>query len=100
MRRNRSLLAGELVSLPGLRGRPVYDRTGLRVGSLVDLVVTADTADPHPAVQGAMIRRRGKLCFVPEAAIVGIRSWDLYLCTVELTPRPLSDQLIPLADPQ
>ncbi|HET6986955.1 MAG TPA: PRC-barrel domain-containing protein [Kribbella sp.] len=91
-------VAGELVSMAGLRGRSVYDRTGLRVGRLVDLVVQLDTEDRHPPIQGAVVRARGRLRYVPEAAIVGIRHWNLYLGTVGVTPRtvPVNDHLVRL----
>lgn len=94
-----SQVAGELVSIAGLRGRSVYDRKGLRVGRLIDLVVRLDTEDEHPAIQGALVRAGRKLIYVPEPGIVGIRHWHLYLGTVGLTPRtiPTDDHLVRLA---
>ena len=90
---------GELVSMAGIRGRAVYDRTGRRVGRLADLVVRLDTEDRHPAIQGALVRAGRKLIYVPEPGIVGIRHWHLYLSTVGLTPRtvPADDHLVRLA---
>ncbi len=94
-----SPVAGELVSIAGLRGRSVYDRTGLRVGRLADLVVRLDTEDSHPAIEGALVRAGRKLIYVPEPGIVGIRHWHLYLGTVGLTPRtvPADEHLVRLA---
>jgi hypothetical protein len=82
-------IAGELVSIAGLRGRFVFDRTGQYVGRLADLVVRLDTEDPHPPIHGALVRAGAKLHYIPEAAIAGIRYWNLFLCTVGLTPRPI-----------
>ena len=90
-------IAGELISSAGLRGCSVYDRTGLRVGRLVDLLVSPDTTDPRPPIQGALVRAKGRLFYLPEAAIAGIRDWTLYLCTVGLTLRPLAADLVPLS---
>ena len=92
-------IAGDLVSMSGLRGRFVFDRTGRHVGRLADLVVHRDNDDPHPPISGALVRAGIKLHYIPEAAIVGIRHWNLYLCTVGLTPRtiPTDDQLVKLA---
>jgi len=94
-----SRIAGELVSIAGLRGRFVFDRTGRHVGRLADLVVRLDTVDAHPPIHGALIRAGAKLHYIPETAIVGIRDWNLYLCTVGLTPRtiPANDHLVRLA---
>jgi hypothetical protein len=94
-----SRIAGELVSIAGLRGRFVFDRTGRHVGRLADLVVRLDTEDAHPPIHGALIRAGTKLHYIPEAAIVGIRDWNLYLCTVGLAPRtiPANDHLVRLA---
>ena len=90
-------IAGELISITGLRGRSVYDRTGVRVGRLVDLLVSPDTTDARPLIQGALVRAKGRLFYLPEAAIAGIRDWTLYLCIVGLTLRPLAADLVPLS---
>jgi hypothetical protein len=84
-----SRIAGELVVHRGLRGRFVFDRTGRHVGRLADLVVRLDTVDAHPPIHGALVRAGAKLHYIPETAIVGIRDWNLYLCTVGLTPRTI-----------
>lgn len=91
-------IAGELVSVAGLRGRSVFDRTGRHVGRLADLVVHVGTEDPHPPIRGALVRAGAKLHYVPDTAIVGIRDWNLFLCTVGLTSRsiPTGDHLVTL----
>lgn len=96
----RLRIAGDLVSIAGLRGRVVFDRTGRHVGRLADLVVRLDTEDPHPPVQGALVRAGAKLHYVPDAAIAGIRDWNLFLCTVGLTSRsvPANDHLVRLGE--
>jgi len=92
-------IAGELVSFAGLRGRSVVDRTGRHVGRLTDLVIRLDTEDSHPLVHGALVRVGTKLHYIPEAAIVGVRDRNLFLCTVGLTPRtiPADEHLVRLA---
>jgi sporulation protein YlmC with PRC-barrel domain len=89
-------VAGELVSIAGLRGRSVYDRTGLRVGRLVALVVRLDTEDAHPLINGALVRAEGRLVYIAEAGIVGVHRWEMYLCTVGLDRREQAGQQIDL----
>ncbi|WP_166678152.1 hypothetical protein [Kribbella kalugense] len=92
-------IAGDLVSIAGLRGRCVFDRTGRHVGRLADLVVRLDIQDPHPPIQGALVRAGSKLHYIPETAIAGIRDWNLFLCTVGLASRtiPANDLFVRLA---
>ncbi len=71
-------IAGDLVSIAGLRGRFVFDRTGRHVGRFADLVVRLDTEAPHPPIHGALVRAGAKLHYIPEAAIAGIRYWNLF----------------------
>jgi hypothetical protein len=46
----RQALAGELLSLANLLGRPVVDPAGARVGRVSDIVVRWDTGTAHPPV--------------------------------------------------
>jgi len=64
--------AGELLSVAGAVGSPVYDAAGKRVGALHDLVVSWDTGEPHPPLAGVVVRARRSRGFVPAGAIAAL----------------------------
>lgn len=64
----RVAVAGELFSVAGAVGSPVFDRSGERVGVLHDLVVRW-AGETHPPLYGAVVRARRGRTFVPAAAI-------------------------------
>jgi sporulation protein YlmC with PRC-barrel domain len=61
-----------LLSVAGAVGSPVYDGFGTCVGTLDDVVVRWDPAEPHPPLAGAIVRVRRRRSFVPHAAIAGL----------------------------
>jgi hypothetical protein len=52
----RGTIADQVISLAHLRGRPVRDDTGARVGRVRDVVVCWDAGVAHPAVVGVVVR--------------------------------------------
>ena len=71
-RRRRVIVDGELISVAGAVGSPVYDGSGKRVGLLDDIVVRWDSGDPHPPLSGAVVRVGHKQMFVSEAALASL----------------------------
>ena len=71
-RRHVVAVAGELISVAGVVGSPVYDEAERRVGSLHDLVVRWDSGESHPLLCGAVVSARLKHTFVPAAAIAAL----------------------------
>jgi magnesium transporter len=65
-------VVAELLSVAGAVGSPVYDGSGKRVGTLDDIVVRWDPAEPHPPLAGAIVRVRHRHSFVPRDAIADL----------------------------
>ena len=91
-KRRRSVdIDGELLSVAGVVGSPVYDPTGRRVGSLDDLVVRWDSGESHPPLWGAVVRSRFKRALVPASAIAILAS-DHVRLTEDSERRPVERQ--------
>jgi hypothetical protein len=52
----RQAVAGQLLSLANLMGRPVVDPSGTRVGRVNDVIVRWESVTPHPPVTGIVVR--------------------------------------------
>ena len=98
-RRRKIAVAGELISVAGVVGSPVYDDAGRRVGSLHDLVVRWDSGESHPSLWGVVLRSRFRHAFVPASAIAALEPDSLRL-TGDFEPRPVERQpgLVALAN--
>jgi sporulation protein YlmC with PRC-barrel domain len=68
---------GELISVAGLVGSPVYDGSGERVGTLDDLV--ARLGEPHPPVLAAVVRVGRSRTLMPVAAFASVLPDGLHL---------------------
>jgi CBS domain-containing protein len=84
-------LAGTLVSVAGLVGRPVRDAQGKPVGRLVDVVVRAE-AD-HPPVAGFVVRIGERRCWLHADAVSGVEQGHLTIVNAhfdltDVTRRP------------
>lgn len=98
-RRRKVAVAGELISVAGVVGSPVYDEAGRRIGSLHDLVVCWNSGEPHPLLWGAVVSARLKHTLVPAAAIAALES-DCVRLGGRLEPRAVERQpgLVALAN--
>ena len=77
--RHRLAIADELVSVAGVVGSPVYDGAGARVGTLDDLLLRSDAADPHPAICGVVIRAGRRRTFVADTGVERVLRNALHL---------------------
>lgn len=87
-RRRKVAVEGNLLSVAGLVGSPVYDVDGRSVGALHDLVVRWDSGDPHPPLWGAVLRSRFRHAFVPASAIAALAPASVRL-TADFEPGPV-----------
>jgi sporulation protein YlmC with PRC-barrel domain len=79
-RQRRSVaVEGELLSVAGVVGAPVYGASGDRLASLEDLVISSDSGGPHPPLVGAVIRTHRKRAFLPASAIADLKADRLRL---------------------
>ena len=88
----------ELLSVAGAVGSPVYDGSGLRVGTLDDLVVRWDPGEPHPPVHAAVVRVHRSRTLMPAAAFASLLPDALRLTgPLEDHPLELESGLVALA---
>jgi sporulation protein YlmC with PRC-barrel domain len=87
-RRRTVAVAGELISVAGIVGSPVYDEAGRRVGSLHDLVIRWDAGEPRPPLWGVVLRSRFRQAFVPASALAALMP-DSVRLTKDFEPRPV-----------
>jgi sporulation protein YlmC with PRC-barrel domain len=69
----------DLISVAGLVGSHVYDDAWALVGRVDDLVVHRDPSEPHPPLEGAVVRALHGRTFVRVAEIAELRADELVL---------------------
>src|SRR5581483_11566619 len=77
-------VAGGLVSLAGLAGRPARNPAGTEVGRVVDVVARWD-GDAYPPVTGLVVRIGRRRVFVPAGEVAAIERTGVRLATSRLS---------------
>ena len=77
-------VAGGLVSVAGLAGRPVRNPAGAEVGRILDVVARWD-GDPYPPVTGLVVRVGRRRAFVPAEQVAAIARGEVGLATSRLS---------------
>ena len=60
-------VAGRVISLAGVLGRPVRNAAGTQIGRVSDIIVRRDVGGKYPPVTGVLVRVRSAFAIVQEA---------------------------------
>jgi sporulation protein YlmC with PRC-barrel domain len=86
------MIAGEVISLAHLLGRPVVDPDGNRVGRVNDIAVHWDAGTAHPRVSGVLVSVSKGLAFVSVSEVILEQTKVRLLPNQVLVSTPVRDE--------
>ena len=98
-RRRRRPLAPDLdlISVAGTIGAGVRDHSGMRLGRIDDFVVRWTAGDPHPPLDGVLVKVREARRYVPASSVTELdRDGLTFVGALAQPPGPEQTGLVPL----